>query len=90
MTAKKIIHQIHVDILSYNLINMGDKCFLVVDNDKVMPGDRVRIHEQTEKKKQTGRCLMCIVDCVDKDGKGITKGWCVINLRSTQYEIELN
>jgi hypothetical protein len=79
-------HYTTVNEDEYHQINIGDKTFLVMDNDIYLPADKIEIREESTE----GKAMICFIDAVQKDCKGIESGCSVISIRSTEYELDLN
>ena len=75
---------VHSD--DYHQIIIGDKTFLVMESDIYLPTDMNEIHEDND----SGKSMICFIDNVQKDTKGIEKGCSVISVRSSAYELDLN
>jgi hypothetical protein len=79
-------HYTTVNEDEYHQINIGDKTFLVMDNDIYLPADKIEIREESTE----GKAMICFIDHVATNIKGIEKGCSVISIRSTEYELDLN
>ena len=57
-----------------------------MESDIYLPTDMIEIHEDND----SGKSMICFIDNVQKDTKGIEKGCSVISVRSSAYELDLN
>ncbi len=83
-------HQEPIESVVYQSINCGEQGFIITEYKDQYPNEHVELIEVRDGIFPTGKTMLSIIDKVIVGHKALKEGYCILSLRSAQYEIHVN
>lgn len=83
-------HQEPIESVVYQSINCGEQGFIITEYKGQHHNEHVELIEVRDGIFPTGKTMLSIIDKVIVGHKALKEGYCILSLRSAQYEIHVN